>query len=132
MTEVILRLPFTHGEPAGPLRRDTKAALRNRCPAESIEDAVLVISELVQNVSQHTRGGGVLLITGDERGITVEVSDEDPGMPRLQPPDGHRIGGRGLLLVAGICSDWGTVRHRNGKTVWARIDTQMTSAGAAA
>lgn len=132
MTETILRLPFTHGDPAGPLRRETRAALRHRCPAEAVEDAVLVISELVQNVSQHTRGDGVLAITGDDRGITVEVTDEGSGVPRIQPPDDHRIGGRGLLLVAGICSDWGTVRHRNGKTVWARIDTPVSGLSAAA
>lgn len=127
MTATSLRLPFGHGEPAGPLRHTAWAALAPCHPADPVEDVLLVISELVQNVTQHTTGGGILTLTWDQDGITVEVRDEDDREPRPKPPDGHRLGGRGLLLVNGICSAWGTTIHEDGKTVWARVTVTETA-----
>ncbi len=121
MTVKTLRMPFRHGEPAAPLRANTRSALTPWHSAERIDDVLVVVSELVQNVTQHTTGGGTLILTWDDRGITIEVSDDDQRMPHQRPPDGHRLGGRGLLLVDGICSGWGATSHDHGKTVWARV-----------
>jgi hypothetical protein len=121
VTVKTVRMPFGHGEPAAPLRSSTRAALTPWHSAEQIDDVLLVVSELVQNVTQHTAGGGILVLTWDDDSVTVAVSDGDHRMPRQRPPDGHRIGGRGLLLVDGICASWGTTAHDHGKTVWARV-----------
>jgi anti-sigma regulatory factor (Ser/Thr protein kinase) len=119
----ILRIGFRNGDPASPLRQAAYAALHRigNATGEAIEDALLVVSELVQNVSQHTGSDGVLtvdLVSGD---ALIEVTDADPTPPRLLRPDGQRIGGRGLLLVAGIADAWGVRSRADGKTVWARM-----------
>jgi YD repeat-containing protein len=116
-----LRLPFAHGEPAGPLRLSARGALTPGHPVDYVEDILVVISELVQNVTQHTDGPGVLGLVWDDTGVLVEVRDGDRRAPRPQPPDDHRPGGRGLLLVAGIATSWGVTVHDDGKTVWARL-----------
>lgn len=122
MTATTLRIPFAHGAQAGPLRSNARAVLSPWYASDHVEDVLLVISELVQNVTQHTGGGGVLVLNWDSGSITIEVRDEDPRIPHQQRPDEHRLGGRGLLLVAGICSSWGSIPNDHGKTVWARLD----------
>jgi two-component sensor histidine kinase len=117
----VLHMPFEHGEPAGPLRSRVSTALAPWHPADYVEDVLLVVSELVQNVTQHTAGGGTLSVSWDDDSIIVEVRDEDRVLPHLQPPDAHRLGGRGLLLVSGIATNWGTAAHDSGKTVWAEV-----------
>jgi anti-sigma regulatory factor (Ser/Thr protein kinase) len=114
-------MPFEHGEPAAPLRSKVSTALAHWHPSDYVEDVLLVVSELVQNVTQHTKGGGTLAVSWDDDSITVEVRDEDRVLPRPQPPDSHRVGGRGLLLVSGIATSWGTTAHDTGKTVWAQL-----------
>ena len=120
----VLRVPFANGGPASPLRQATRAALARDLPSltgDVLEDALVVVSELVQNVGQHTRSDGELLVSVVDGGLLIEVHDDDPAQPRLQHPDGHRAGGRGLLLVAGVTENWGVRRLDGGKTVWARL-----------
>ena len=121
MTANILRCRSRTAEPAEPLRRNAQAVLVSRHPADPVEDAMVVLSELVQNVSQHTTGGGVLTLSWAHDNITVAVRGRGHPAAGPQPPDGHRPGGRGLLLITGLCSSWGTTTYARGKTVWARI-----------
>jgi two-component sensor histidine kinase len=127
----ILRMPFEHGEPAGPLRLSARAALTPEHPPDYVEDILLVISELVQNVTQHTAGAGILGLSWDAETVTVEVRDGDRRPPRPQQPAADRPGGRGLLLVAGIATNWGVAVHDDGKTVWARFTNPETAITAA-
>lgn len=119
----ILRLRFANGDPAGPLRQAAHDRLNGLAGtnADAVEDVLLVISELVQNVTQHTRSDGVLSIDLVEDDVLIQVADSDPTPPRPQTPDGHRIGGRGLLLVAALTAAWGVQRTGEGKVVWARL-----------
>jgi anti-sigma regulatory factor (Ser/Thr protein kinase) len=128
----LLRCSFAHGELPGPLRRSARSVLESRCPADRVEDAVVVISELVQNVTQHTAGGGDLVLREENAAIVIEVRDGDPAPPRPQPPDGHRPGGRGLLLVAGMTRRWGVRPDARGKVVWAEIAVAADPPAAAA
>lgn len=115
----ILRRVFRNGEPAAPLRLAARAALE-RTFDQVDEDVLLVVSELVQNVSQHTGGDGELVLSAGD-GVLVEVEDGDPAAPCLRRPDTRRPGGRGLLLVAGMAAEWGTRSAATGKVVWARL-----------
>jgi len=84
-------------------------------------DTGLVVSELVTNAIRHTRagqpGGMVMVaIAGGWDGVTVHVHDLGaPGepVPRPRPASGDRCGpadgGRGLLIVAAVGEQWGTV-----------------------
>jgi hypothetical protein len=117
----IMRWSFDHGEPAGPLRHAAQASMAPWLTADDLDDAMVVISELVQNVTQHTAGGGELVVVADAGAVLIEVRDSSPVLPAVQPPDRHRLGGRGLLLVAGVTRAWGAVPTPQGKVVWARL-----------
>lgn len=116
-----MRGSFDHGEPAGPLRHSAHASLAPVLTPDDLDDALVVISELVQNVSQHTTGGGELVLTLEPGAVVIRVRDHSPVLPTVQPPDARRLGGRGLLLVAGVTRAWGAVPTRHGKVVWARM-----------
>ena len=117
----LLQHSFAHDEYAGPLRRRVRAVLEPLYPTDCVEDVLVVISELVQNVSQHTTGGGNLAVRCERRTIVVEVRDGDATLPRQKRPDDRRPGGRGLLLVAGMAREWGALTEGNGKVVWAEF-----------
>jgi anti-sigma regulatory factor (Ser/Thr protein kinase) len=115
---------FGHGEPAGSLRHSARAALAPWLTSDDLDDAMVVISELVQNVTQHTAGGGELVLTVEPGAVVIEVRDHSPVLPKVQPPDAHRLGGRGLLLVSGVARAWGALpTPPQGKVVWARLAT---------
>ena len=90
-------------------------------PVEVVQDVLLVITELVDNVVQHTDGGGELRMTRDDGAVQVEVHDHSRAFPQLQRPDQRRAGGRGLLLVAAIAHTWGSRPTATGKVVWAHV-----------
>jgi len=91
---------------------------------ESVEDVVLVASELVGNAVLHgTRTDGDLDVAWDvERdAVVVQVLDGSPELPRRRTATPRDTGGRGLSIVAAISLDWGVRRTTQGKLVWARV-----------
>ena len=82
---------------------------------EQVEDTQLVITELVQNVVQHTGDGGVLALSLRVDGVLVEVTDRSVDMPEMLDPDARRIGGRGLLVVAAVSRSWGGATGSGGQ-----------------
>ncbi|MGC8918303.1 ATP-binding protein [Streptomyces sp. PG2] len=93
---------------------------------ETCDNAVLVTSELVTNAVMHTASDRIVcrLRTDGDR-IRIEVEDESrgPTLPeqRISRPDDQ--GGRGLMLVGVLSSDWG-VRdspYGPGRIVWAEL-----------
>ncbi|MEU2225950.1 ATP-binding protein [Streptomyces sp. NPDC018347] len=79
------------------------------CPAEAVEDALLVTSELTTNALLH--GGG---ITGfdvdvDSGGVRVSVSDRSDELPVVAPAADEqgrtRPGGRGWPIVCRLARD---------------------------
>ncbi|MCX4908672.1 ATP-binding protein [Streptomyces sp. NBC_00878] len=90
-----------------------------------IDDAVLVVSELVANAVRHARVIGhelwLRLVELEDGGLVVEVSDPLRVFPEPESaPEGER--GRGLLVVAQLAEelDW-FLREEVGKTVRARF-----------
>jgi len=120
-----MRLPLEHGTPASRARRLAENALQGWDLSDRADDVLLVTTELVQNVTKHTDDGGELRVSLDGDSILVEVTDTDPRMPLLRQPEPGRIGGRGMLLIAGVARAWGSRpaawAGRAGKTVWAKI-----------
>ncbi|GIM88368.1 ATP-binding protein [Paractinoplanes toevensis] len=121
----VVRRRFRNGDPAQPLRHTARDALRDSARAaadtEWIDDTLLVISELVQNVSKHTHSDGELVVSLDDGTVLVEVGDGSTTAPRLEPPDANRLGGRGLHLIEAVAAQWGVRMCRDGKVVWARL-----------
>ncbi|MFI5889856.1 ATP-binding protein [Actinoplanes sp. NPDC051513] len=115
-----LRLPFSDAGEGAKIRRSAAELLTGQSP-DLVEDVLLVITELVDNVVQHTEDGGELRLSRDNGTVLVEVHDRSRSFPRLQRQDLRRPGGRGLLLVAALTETWGSRPTETGKLVWARL-----------
>ena len=86
-----------------------------------LEPGKLVVSELVTNAVTHAETELRVDVSLSDDALTVGVHDDAPGEPAIQPPSRHRLGGRGLAVVAAFAESWGVRRDRPGKTVWCRL-----------
>jgi hypothetical protein len=124
-TTEVVRRRFPHGDPAMPLRHTAREALLEELgEADSttlLGDVLVVISELVQNVTQHTDGDGELIVSLVTGSVLVEVGDTDPAFPLPKAADPLGDGGRGLRLIAALARDWGVRTCPRGKVVWAQL-----------
>lgn len=92
-------------------------------PATVTDAAVVVASELTDNMVYHARSDGWLRLELRRNMLTVAVADADPRPPRLRVPGLGAVGGRGLVLVDKLSRTWGTAaRLPDGKVVWAVIN----------
>src|SRR4051794_9205142 len=100
-----------------------------RVPADVLDDALLVVSELVTNAVTHGRGELVLQADLEEAQIRGRVMDHGSGFDHepLDPGVGA-IGGRGLFVVDRLCRSWG-VRH-GFADVWFVLDVVPRSPSA--
>lgn len=90
------------------------------------EKGALVVSELVANSVQHARQESIRVVV--ERiamgTVRVAVADLSRACPVPRTPKSGEEGGRGLLLVTTLATDWGTDARRWGKIVWANLESQ--------
>lgn len=98
-----------------------------------IDDAVLILSELLSNSCRHGRPLGQAEVgDGDIRaawhvdtsgGLTVEVTDGGgPTRPVPATPSVTARGGRGLNIITALARDWGVRDNASGEvTVWANV-----------
>jgi hypothetical protein len=115
-----LRLSFADAVEIPSVRGRAVEVLRGQ-PLEVVDDVMLVITELVSNVVQHTDRGGHLNLTRAKDVVRVEVHDYSRSFPQLQRSDHRRPSGRGLLLVAALAQAWGSRPTATGKVVWAWV-----------
>lgn len=94
-----------------------------------VDDAVLVVDELVSNAYRHAAAPRACRLALLDRGrrLRVEVDDASSDPPRMRTPD--RSGGRGLVLVARLAAAWGVQHYRDHKTVWAELTVQGAGTG---
>lgn len=90
--------------------------------------AELVVNELVSNAVVHAGGRPVLVLTHDDRGLTVAVRDASVRTPAV-PPDPGPGAALGLRVVAQLSEHWGVTPHGDGKTVWALLRPGMRGDG---
>jgi two-component sensor histidine kinase len=92
---------------------------------DSIDDVVLVASELVGNAVLHAAASydQELDVRWDVESdtVTVQVVDGSADLPRQRSTNESETGGRGLAIVAALAVDWGVRRNERGKQVWARV-----------
>ncbi|MEV6277860.1 ATP-binding protein [Nocardia sp. NPDC051832] len=86
-----------------------------------VEDAVLVVDEMVANAVEHGSAPWRcrLALHAAPPRLRVEVDDSGAGEPHLRTPDLH--GGRGLIVIDRLASSWGVLRYGRFKTVWAEL-----------
>lgn len=115
----------------GQARHRMRAQLRRGGVSEAvIDDAVLILSELLSNACRHGRPlGDALAGDGDVRAawrvepsgrLTVEVTDGGgPTRPVPATPSVTARGGRGLNIITALAQDWGVRDDAHGEvTVW--------------
>ncbi|MET9357875.1 ATP-binding protein [Streptomyces sp. NPDC006617] len=143
------------GNAARAARGQTAEFLRGAGAGDVVDDARLIVSELVGNVVNHAVPEPSLSRPGGSRRIDVElkmwpkwlfigVADEDSTPPLLPLGDTFSpelVGplseavlpdsGRGLLIVQRLATAvWWTSKDGGGKTVWCRLDLDGASGGA--
>jgi anti-sigma regulatory factor (Ser/Thr protein kinase) len=112
-----LELPVSMEAPA--LARDFLRG--STCAAHHsavVDDAVLLVSELVTNSVLH--GGPPVVVAVDCDEATLQVRVRDGSADLLAPRDAAQSdeSGRGLALVAEMSADWGVDTEKDGKHVW--------------
>ncbi|MDP9094440.1 MAG: ATP-binding protein [Actinomycetota bacterium] len=86
-----------------------------------VDEATIVVSELVTNAVQAGCSVARLTLAIDDERVRIAVSDDVSGLPRRRdtgPADEH---GRGLQIVEALCADWGVANTTEGKRVWAEL-----------
>lgn len=87
-----------------------------------VDATTLVVSELATNAVLHARTPfRVTLRTVGSGGVRVEVQDDNPRPPVRAADDEGATSGRGMHVVVGSASSWGTSTDDSGKIVWAEI-----------
>ncbi|WP_194815908.1 ATP-binding protein [Nocardia sp. XZ_19_385] len=86
-----------------------------------VEDAVLVVDEMVANALEHGSSPWRcrFAVRTEPARFRVEVDDSGTGEPHLRTPDLN--GGRGVLVINRLASSWGVVHYGRFKTVWAEL-----------
>ncbi|GAA0916122.1 ATP-binding protein [Nonomuraea longicatena] len=115
-----LALPHTP-EAVGTARRAVRDVLRERgWPEELVENAMLVVSELVTNAVVHGLPPVELRMRVVSGFAVGRVIDRSPDLPVPVEADVGGEGGRGLAIVAAVAVGWGAhlLPERGGKAVW--------------
>lgn len=108
--------------------RRALAAVSDHLPPRRLEDARLLVSELVTNAIRHAGldDGDVirLVVSTGRRALRVEVCDPGRGFEIGDPePDPGHPAGWGLYLVRELSDRWGV--ERNAQTrVWFELDRE--------
>jgi anti-sigma regulatory factor (Ser/Thr protein kinase) len=101
-------------------RHVTLDVLRSWGSAHDLDDAALLVSELVSNVVDHAQTEAVLTLelalAGDW--LRISVADGSAIRPVVRELSQDRPRGRGLQLVEAIADRWGAEDHHGGKRIW--------------
>lgn len=110
-------------ESAAVARHLVRGALGQWCLEGLVEDAALVVTELVANSAQHARGSTILVAVALHRTgwVRVSVVDREHRTPAQRMPADDAERGRGLALVDAVSAQWGVDPLRWGKRVWADL-----------
>ena len=121
-----VKVPYAPTGAATARERMTADMQRRSMPAESVEDARLILTEFVANALRHARplpDGSVQVSWRFHRGrLEIRVTDGgSPDMPHVARFTEDSLGGRGLAIVSAIADDWGVSVDDETQTVWALL-----------
>jgi two-component sensor histidine kinase len=119
-------------DPSAPAQaRKAITGLGGHVDGDVLNDAVLLVSELVSNSVKY--GEGDILLRARTRGprqVLVEVVDDGGGFsPQIRRPSRFQVSGYGLHLVDELASSWGV--HPGTAHVWFEIDRSADLAAVA-
>jgi serine/threonine-protein kinase RsbW len=92
------------------------------CDTDRLDDAALVLSELVGNAVRHAEGDTVqvrLRRTADV--LRIAVRDGSAAQPAPREASFEDESGRGMLIIEALSRRWGCEPLAQGKIVWAEV-----------
>ena len=96
---------------------------------DRLDDASLLLSELLANVTLHARTGCSVVVNTTADRLCIEVEDGSPVMPRVHHYSIDTTTGRGLRLIDRLAESWGTEPTASGKRVWFCLDHGSPGSG---
>jgi anti-sigma regulatory factor (Ser/Thr protein kinase) len=112
-------------------RRLTERTLDAWGCEELIEDARLLVSELVINAVLHAGSPTTVQLLLDQERLRVEVRDGSPRPPVIRPHSTSSPTGRGLMIVDAIADRWGYETAADHKVIWFELGVDGRERGAA-
>lgn len=130
------RHAWTRVDPSTVAPRKARHFLRDRleewgAPRDVVDRAELCLSEVVTNAVLHARTPvGVLVALDDDRlRVVIEDGGRDQRVRRRPVPEPDDVGGRGLMLVDELSSEWGSEQSVQGTRVWFEVETRGSGLG---
>ncbi len=103
-------------------RAQVRQTLRQWGLTEVLDDAELVVSELVANAVRHAATPVVLTLAHRHGHLMIAVQDAAPDrLPEPRSAGDEDAGGRGMLLVDRLAQRWGCCSAQDAKVVWAEL-----------
>jgi DNA-binding NarL/FixJ family response regulator len=115
-----LGLAFSFASPRE-AREFTRETLRRWELPGLVDDALVLVSEMVNNAVLHAQSACELCLSISPVALRIEVVDSGGGAPDPVPSSRTRTHGRGLHLIGAIAAAWGVQPTPEGKIVWAEL-----------
>jgi len=121
---VTLRVPFAASSVSVARQALKNWLVDSHVRREAVDDARVVISELVGNSVRHAQplaeGDIVVSWLVDDRGLQISVTDGGSGTrPRKVNASSSALAGRGMAIVETLADSWWADRTRTSSTVHA-------------
>jgi len=87
-----------------------------------IDDAMLLVTELVTNAVLHGEPPLTVAVECRELALEIRVRDSGADLPLIRTTSVEDESGRGMLLLSSVAADWGVERMpAGGKEVWFQL-----------
>ena len=110
-------------------RRMVRTHLREHGLAALVDNAELIVSELVGNVVLHVGGEVEVAVEVGSEDVLLSVSDGSPLSPHLRVFSRTSSTGRGMRLVHSLSAEHGVRSKGSGKTIWVRLTPASSQRG---
>ncbi|MGR8012149.1 ATP-binding protein [Streptomyces hypolithicus] len=130
--------PVTTPEGGAVVRAEIRDDLARKHLDALVDDALLIVTELVSNANRHGAPPSSLTVwlLRDSHGrscVRLEVEDSGAALDldRIRarwrhPSFAFAGGGRGLFIVNALARSWGDMPSRHGHTVWAELESAQS------
>ena len=110
-------------------RQLVRAHLRSHGLVALVDNAELIVSELVGNVVLHVGGTVEVVVEVGTDEVLLSVTDSSPLSPHLRVFSRTSSTGRGMRLVHSLSAEHGVRPDGDGKTIWVRLTRASSDRG---
>ena len=110
-------------------RRLVRTHLRDHGLGALVDNAELIVSELVGNVVLHVGGDVEVAVEVADDEVLLSVTDRSPLSPHLRVFSRTSSTGRGMRLVHSLSAEHGVRPNGDGKTIWVRLTRSSSERG---